>query len=602
MRNIKISTKLLAMIIGLLSAYAITMYFQVKESADAIYNERYEMLRTQVEMAREVLVTYQSEEAAGTMTHEEAFAAAAKAISHMTYKPSGYVFAYDYDGTRKIMTGDKGIGNNYLDLTDKKGNRLIENLIVTARNGGGLSDYYWPKPGGAEDVVYLKTSYSLAFDPWNLMIGTGVYMDDVQAAVWEATRDAIIISTLVALGSILAALAVIRSISKPLADVQSALTSIADGDTSVDIPYRDLDTEIGEMANAVEVLKERTIERLDILAKEKEQQTILASEREERSRLQKEQAESQAFAVSRIADVLDALAQGDLTVRCPDLGTQYTTLRASFNATLEKLESALITVNQKGAEISASKDTIVHASAALATRTEHQAANLEEASAAIEELSVTVRQTADGARDAAAKVSAISSEAARSDEVVVKAIEAMNGIEHSSSEISKIIGVIDEIAFQTNLLALNAGVEAARAGDSGKGFAVVAQEVRELAQRSAAAAKEISDQISASSSQVSEGVSLVGNAGDALRRISAQIKEANDIVATIARSAEEQNSTLGSIAASVNELDVATQQNAAMAQDTTSSANILASGTNELVELIGNFRTSGTATSQRQAA
>lgn len=174
--------------------------------------------------------------------------------------------------------------------------------------------------------------------------------------------------------------------------------------------------------------------------------------------------------------------------------------------------------------------------------------------------------------------------------VVSEAIEAMSGIEKSSAEIGKIIGVIDYIAFQTALLALNAGVEAARAGESGKGFAVVAQEVRELAQRSAAAAKEIKDQIARSSGQVDQGVRLVGEAGEALKRISDQIKAANEIVAKFAHSASEQDTTLRSISSSMNQLDAATQQNAAMAEETTASAESLASDTDELLNLIRGFR------------
>ena len=168
--------------------------------------------------------------------------------------------------------------------------------------------------------------------------------------------------------------------------------------------------------------------------------------------------------------------------------------------------------------------------------------------------------------------------------------EALGGMVSPAEEIGKIIGVIDEIAFQTNLLALNAGVEAARAGESGKGFAVVAQEVRELAQRSAAAAKEIKDQIARSSGQVDQGVRLVGEAGEALKRISDQIKAANEIVSKIAHSASEQDTTLRSISSSMNQLDAATQQNAAMAEETTASAETLAADTEDLLGLIRGFR------------
>ncbi|MFY8098841.1 MAG: methyl-accepting chemotaxis protein, partial [Allorhizobium sp.] len=231
---------------------------------------------------------------------------------------------------------------------------------------------------------------------------------------------------------------------------------------------------------------------------------------------------------------------------------------------------------------------------------ERQAANLEETSAALDELTVAVRQTADGAREAANRVGTVSAEARQSDEIVTKAINAMSGIEQSSAEITKIIGVIDEIAFQTNLLALNAGVEAARAGESGKGFAVVAQEVRELAQRSAAAAKEIKDQIARSSAQVEQGVQLVGQTGEALKRISDQIAGANDIVSKISHSAQEQDTTLRSISSSMNQLDQATQQNAAMAEETTASAEVLANDTGDLLNLIRSFKTSQSGGGQQQ--
>lgn len=185
--------------------------------------------------------------------------------------------------------------------------------------------------------------------------------------------------------------------------------------------------------------------------------------------------------------------------------------------------------------------------------------------------------------------------------VVQNAVSAMARIKESSDRISNIVTVIDGIAFQTNLLALNAGVEAARAGEAGKGFAVVAQEVRELAQRSAAAAKEIKEQIARSSTQVEHGVRLVGDAGEALKRISGQIKAANEIVSKIAHSASEQDTTLRSISTAMNQLDAATQQNAAMAEETTASAETLASDTEELLDLIRGFRISDGRPTMQQA-
>jgi methyl-accepting chemotaxis protein len=169
----------------------------------------------------------------------------------------------------------------------------------------------------------------------------------------------------------------------------------------------------------------------------------------------------------------------------------------------------------------------------------------------------------------------------------------MGEIETSSSQISQIIGVIDEIAFQTNLLALNAGVEAARAGDAGKGFAVVASEVRALAQRSAEAAKEIKDLIGASAGQVERGVGLVGETGEALQRIVSQIAEITDVVGEIAASSKEQASGLAQVNTAVNQMDQVTQQNAAMVEQSTAASHALAREATELAQLMGQFRISG---------
>jgi methyl-accepting chemotaxis protein len=189
-------------------------------------------------------------------------------------------------------------------------------------------------------------------------------------------------------------------------------------------------------------------------------------------------------------------------------------------------------------------------------------------------------------------VASAKSNAERSGDVVRNAVSAMGEIERSARQISEIIGVMDEIAFQTNLLALNAGVEAARAGEAGKGFAVVAQEVRALAQRSTVAAKEIKALISSSSQQVSAGVNLVGETGKALEQIAAQVGDINAAVGEIAQAAEEQATGLLQINMSVSQMDKVTQQNAAMAEESTAASHTLAQETNELARLIGRFKLS----------
>jgi methyl-accepting chemotaxis protein len=183
-------------------------------------------------------------------------------------------------------------------------------------------------------------------------------------------------------------------------------------------------------------------------------------------------------------------------------------------------------------------------------------------------------------------------QASSSGEVVARAVKAMSAIHQSANEVSKIIVVIDEIAFQTSLLALNAGVEAARAGDAGRGFAVVAQEVRALAQRSAESAKEIKSLISASTQQVDMGVSLVGETGDALHRMAGKVGEIDTLVSGMAASARDQAARLSEINSSANQMDQATRQNAAMVEEMTTVGRTLATEAVELAELVGRFEVS----------
>ena len=211
----------------------------------------------------------------------------------------------------------------------------------------------------------------------------------------------------------------------------------------------------------------------------------------------------------------------------------------------------------------------------------------------MDEITSTVRSTAERAVRADNAVRSARDEAEHSGDVVRRTVDAMSGIERTSDEISQIISVIDGIAFQTNLLALNAGVEAARAGDAGKGFAVVASEVRALAQRSAEAAKDVKARITASSVQVTAGVQLVGETGAALGRIIGKIGEINGLVSEIAASAEQQATGLQQINTAVLEMDGVTQQNAAMVEEATAAARSLASEVDGMSRRVARFRLGG---------
>ncbi|NLS19986.1 PAS domain S-box protein [Rhizobium sp. P40RR-XXII] len=298
--------------------------------------------------------------------------------------------------------------------------------------------------------------------------------------------------------------------------------------------------------------------------------------------------------VDQLAECLTNLAEGNLSqaIAKPFIPS-LERLRGDFNGACDKLSQAMSTVADNAHAISSGSNQIRAAADDLAKRTEQQAASIEQTAAALEEITRAVKDSSRRAGDAGGLVVEARKHAEHSGEIVRNAIGAMDQIEASSREISNIIGVIDEIAFQTNLLALNAGVEAARAGDAGKGFAVVAQEVRELAQRSAKAAKEIKTLITASGAQVANGVALVTNAGSALQEIATQVQEIDTNVAAIVEGAREQSTALAEISQAVNTVDQGTQQNAAMVEEQTAASHSLAREATALFELLAQFQYDG---------
>lgn len=263
--------------------------------------------------------------------------------------------------------------------------------------------------------------------------------------------------------------------------------------------------------------------------------------------------------------------------------------RADFNRAVDQLRDTLTTVAETTQSIDSGSREISQSADDLSKRTEQQAASLEETAAALDQITSNVANSSERAEEARVIAARANESARQSGAVVSDAVEAVRRIETSSSQISNIIGVIDEISFQTNLLALNAGVEAARAGDAGKGFAVVAQEVRELAQRSAQAAKEIKDLIRSSSVEVENGVRLVRDTGEALRTSEGFVVIINCHMDAIATSAREQSVGLSEVNTAVNQMDQVTQQNAAMVEEANAAGAQLAVEAGRLRQLISQF-------------
>ncbi len=265
--------------------------------------------------------------------------------------------------------------------------------------------------------------------------------------------------------------------------------------------------------------------------------------------------------------VVSALSEGDLREKMTgDFEGEYKVMQDSLNKTVGNLRKMVGDIQSSAGSIVSAAGEIAEGNTDLSQRTEEQASSLQETASSMEELTSTVRQNADNARQANQLASGARDQAEKGGDVVQKAVVAMSEINASSKRIADIIGVIDEIAFQTNLLALNAAVEAARAGEQGRGFAVVAGEVRNLAQRSAGAAKEIKTLIQDSVEKVDDGSRLVDQSGKTLEEIVGSVKKVSDIIAEIAAASQEQSSGIEQVNKAVTQMDEVTQQNAALVE------------------------------------
>ncbi len=422
----------------------------------------------------------------------------------------------------------------------------------------------------------------------------------ITLAINEAStaRQALIVTVAAVAMSLLASagigLSLIISFTRQFRSLQADLDKLAVKEFNFQPANLTSKTEVGKLSRAMEKTR-----------------TALAEAEDKLASIEADRIADRGAVVGKLDDHLSRLSQRDLECTIdsafPD---EYEDLRKSFNTTVATLKETIEQVITATGSIHNGATEISTASDDLSRRTESQAATLEETAAALEQLTVSVKSSAEGARDVEQTMQEARREAESSGEVVQNAVAAMNEIEQSSSKIAQIISVIDDIAFQTNLLALNAGVEAARAGEAGRGFAVVASEVRALAQRSADAATEIKILIGDSSKQVSQGVDLVGETGSALSSIVDRVNTISELVSNIAEGAAEQSTGLSEINTGVSQLDQVTQQNAAMVEEATAAGHMLHTDAGRLADLVAEFKIEGSnvvanrsaQTTQRQTA
>lgn len=460
-----------------------------------------------------------------------------------------------------------------IDAVQARTNPVVENIIRLMNEG-------------ERDLAHtlLLEEASPLFSEWLGVINEYIDLQEarsqtISASVTEtveayASMAVAILAAALAL-ALVAAVVTTRSITAPLRSLGDVLVKMTEGQGQIDSKLLARKDEVGGLAQKITALN------TSIDTKNQSE----AAHRDEISR-------QVGFVVERLSNGISRLSNGDLKFEISEpFADQYETLRTDFNSLVARLASTMSSVIEISSSIRSGSAEIAQASNNLSQRTENQAATLEETAGALDIITTSVKSAVDGIKNVERITLDARGQAETSGKIVENGVAAMNAISNSSTQISKIIGVIEDIAFQTNLLALNAGVEAARAGEAGRGFAVVASEVRALAQRSSEAAKEIKTLIAESSQHVADGVDLVGKTGQSLGQIIEQVNHISELVTKIAESSAEQSLGLTEINTGVYQLDQVTQQNAAMVEESTAAASVFQRDAKTLSETVAFFNT-----------
>ena len=535
-----------SVLIIIFTATSLWLYGQYR---DNLYEGRRNELQTAVETAWGIIDHY-SREAGETLSVAEAQALALAALRATRYGDDAYFWINDTQPKMVMHPISPALeGQDLSAKKDPDGKALFMEMVKVAQNAGaGFVNYQWEKPG--HDQPQPKISYVKLHPKWGWIIGSGLYVDDLEAAINQVFWSVMAV-LLAAIGvSIGLVFFLARMVSRPMHRAVEMIEAMEKGHltTRLNMDQRD---EVGRMAKAMDRFAES---------------------------LQHE-----------MIDALKRLASGDLTFEISprdkedEIRGALKQLEVQLNEVMEQIQTA-------GEQISSGSVQVSDSAQSLSQGATESASSLEEISSSLNELTAQTRQNAANAQ----QVNLLSDEAQQAvdtgNQQMQRMVGAMDEISLAGQNINKIIKVIDEIAFQTNLLALNAAVEAARAGQHGKGFAVVAEEVRNLAGRSAKAARETAELIEGSVQKTANGAQIASETADSLQKISQQVTKVSDLAAEIASASEEQAGGIAQINQGIEQIDIVTQQNTATAEESAASAEELSSQAAHLQQMLLRFK------------